>query len=82
MRIFGHRLSVGAWIGLTIVTLNLLGAILAPFIAPYGEADPVGERVDGADTADGDTARAFGNLIVDVAGGHDRLVTAAEVRFV
>jgi len=43
MRIFGHRLSVSAWIGLTIVTLNLLGAILAPIIAPHGQADLVGD---------------------------------------
>jgi peptide/nickel transport system permease protein len=43
MRVFGYRLSVGAWVGLTIVTINLLGAALAPVIAPHGEADLVGD---------------------------------------
>jgi peptide/nickel transport system permease protein len=43
MRIFGYRLSLGAWIGLIIVTVNLLGAILAPVIAPRGEAELVGD---------------------------------------
>jgi peptide/nickel transport system permease protein len=43
MRVFGYRLSVGAWVGLTIVTINLLGAALAPVISPHGEADLVGD---------------------------------------
>jgi peptide/nickel transport system permease protein len=43
MRIFGYRLSLGAWIGLIIVTVNLLAALLAPVIAPHGEADLVGD---------------------------------------
>ena len=43
MRIFGYRLTPGAWVGLAIVTLNLLAAVLAPVIAPHGEADMVGE---------------------------------------
>ena len=43
MHINGRRLSVGAWIGLTIVSINLLGVLLAPVIAPYGEADLVGD---------------------------------------
>lgn len=32
-----------AWIGLAIITLNLLAAVLAPLLAPYGEADIVGD---------------------------------------
>jgi peptide/nickel transport system permease protein len=43
MHIFGHRISVGAVIGLLIVTTNLLAAMLAPVIAPYGQADLVGD---------------------------------------
>jgi peptide/nickel transport system permease protein len=43
MHIFGHRISVGAVIGLLIVTINLLAAMLAPVIAPYGQADLVGD---------------------------------------
>lgn len=42
-RLFGYRLTLGAWIGLVIVTVNLLGAALAPVIAPHGEADLVGD---------------------------------------
>ena len=43
MRLFGHRFSIAALIGLTIVVINLLGALLAPAIAPYGESTPVGD---------------------------------------
>ena len=43
MRIFGHRLSLGAWIGLAVVVTNLLAALLAPVIAPYGQAELVGD---------------------------------------
>ena len=43
MKVLGHRLTIGAWIGLIIVAVNLLGAILAPVIAPHGEADLVGD---------------------------------------
>jgi peptide/nickel transport system permease protein len=40
---FGHRLSFGALVGLAIVSINLLAAVLAPAIAPYGEAQLVGD---------------------------------------
>jgi peptide/nickel transport system permease protein len=43
LKVLGHRLTIGAWIGLIIVAVNLLGAILAPVIAPHGEADLVGD---------------------------------------
>jgi peptide/nickel transport system permease protein len=43
MRVFGYRLSIGALAGLTIVAVNLLAALLAPVIAPHGEADLVGD---------------------------------------
>src|SRR5262245_7954465 len=43
MRLFGHRFTLTALIGLTIVAINLLGALLAPVIAPFGEAAPVGD---------------------------------------
>lgn len=43
MRIFGHRLSLTAWIGLVIVVINLLAALLAPVLAPYGQAELVGD---------------------------------------
>jgi peptide/nickel transport system permease protein len=43
LKVLGHRLSVGAWIGLVIVGVNLIAAILAPVIAPHGEADLIGD---------------------------------------
>jgi peptide/nickel transport system permease protein len=43
MRIFGYRISVGAVAGFTIVFANLFAAICAPVIAPYGQADLVGD---------------------------------------
>jgi len=43
MQIFGHRLNLSAWIGLAIVVINLLAALLAPVIAPYGQAELVGD---------------------------------------
>jgi peptide/nickel transport system permease protein len=43
LKVLGHRLSVGAWIGLVIVGVNLVAAILAPVIAPHGEADLIGD---------------------------------------
>src|SRR5262249_40030513 len=38
-----HRITVGGLVGATIVAVNLLAAILAPVLAPYGQADLVGE---------------------------------------
>lgn len=43
MRLFGHRLSITAIIGIAIVLINVFAAILAPWIAPFGEADIVGD---------------------------------------
>ena len=43
MRLFGHRFTLTALFGLAIVSINLLGALLAPVIAPFGEATPVGD---------------------------------------
>ena len=42
MHLFGHRTSLAANIGLVIIVANLAIAILAPWIAPYGEAEIVG----------------------------------------
>jgi peptide/nickel transport system permease protein len=43
MRIAGYRVSIGGLAGFAIVALNLSGAALAPLIAPYGQADLVGD---------------------------------------
>lgn len=43
MRLFGHQLTKGAMIGIAIVLLNVIAAVFAPVIAPYGEADNIGD---------------------------------------
>ena len=43
MRLFGHKLNITATIGLAIIALNVLAAVLAPVLAPYGQADIVGD---------------------------------------
>ena len=43
MRLLGHRLSVPALIGLVIIALNLIAALFAPLIAPFDQADVVGD---------------------------------------
>jgi len=45
-RLFGHRLSIPAAIGLAIIAINLIGAIGAPWLAPYDQADIVGDAWD------------------------------------
>jgi peptide/nickel transport system permease protein len=43
MRIFGHKLSILAQIGLAIVALNLVMAIFAPLIAPFDQTTVLGD---------------------------------------
>jgi peptide/nickel transport system permease protein len=43
VRLFGQKLSVTAAIGLLIIAVNLAAAILAPVIAPFDQADVVGD---------------------------------------
>ena len=43
LRLFGHRLSIPAAIGLLIVAINLVAALGAPWIAPFGQADVLGD---------------------------------------
>jgi peptide/nickel transport system permease protein len=43
MRLFGHRLSVLALIGMVIIAINVFAAIFAPLIAPFDQADVVGD---------------------------------------
>jgi len=43
MWIAGYRVSIGALVGFAIVAFNLSGAALASLIAPYGQADLVGD---------------------------------------
>ncbi len=43
MRMFGHRLSLPALLGLVIIAANLLAAVFAPLIAPFDQASVVGD---------------------------------------
>jgi peptide/nickel transport system permease protein len=43
MKIFGHKVSLSAQIGIAIITINVAGALLAPVIAPHDQADFVGD---------------------------------------
>ena len=48
-KLFGHRLNATATIGLAIITLNIVAAAFAPLLAPYGQADIVGDAWADAD---------------------------------
>lgn len=43
MKLLGHRLSVSVVVGLTIIAINIAAIALAPWIAPYGQAELVGD---------------------------------------
>lgn len=46
MKLFGHTPPTTAWIGLTIVAVNLTVALLGPVIAPFSESQSVGGTWD------------------------------------
>jgi peptide/nickel transport system permease protein len=43
MRLFGYKPTVWAQVGLAIVAINLFVVVFAPLIAPFGQADIVGD---------------------------------------
>jgi peptide/nickel transport system permease protein len=43
VNLLGHRLSVSAVVGLAIMAINIAAIALAPWIAPYGQAELVGD---------------------------------------
>ena len=49
VKLFGQRVPLPALIGLLIIAANLLAAALAPWIAPFAEADVVGDAWAEAD---------------------------------
>ena len=46
MRLFGHRPTPTAWVGMLVVGVFVIAAVFAPWIAPYGEADTVSDTWD------------------------------------
>jgi peptide/nickel transport system permease protein len=51
MKLFGHRTTLTAQIGLVIIALNLFVALFAPLIAPFDQAEIVGPAWGDADRA-------------------------------
>jgi len=43
MKIMGRKPTISAWVGIVIVTIFILIAIFAPWIAPYDESETVGD---------------------------------------
>src|SRR5260370_15376815 len=50
MRMLGHKVSTTAQIGIAVVAINVLVALLAPLIAPFDQATPVGDAWADPDT--------------------------------
>jgi len=46
VKLFGHKPTATAWVGMFIVGVFVFVAIFAPWIAPYGEADTVSDTWD------------------------------------
>ena len=46
MKLFGQKPTPTAWVGMFIVTVFVIAAVFAPWIAPYGEADTVSDTWD------------------------------------
>jgi peptide/nickel transport system permease protein len=48
MKIMGRKPTISAWIGMVIVTIFILIAVFAPLIAPYDEAQTIGDTWAGS----------------------------------
>ena len=48
MHILGHKPPLSAWIGMGIITIFILMAVFAPWIAPFGESESVSETWEAA----------------------------------
>ena len=46
MKLFGHKPTATAWVGMFIVSVFVFVAIFAPWIAPYSESDSVSDTWD------------------------------------
>ncbi len=49
MRLFGHKLSIPAAIGIAVIVVNLLMAVFAPLIAPFDQTTVLGDAWADAD---------------------------------
>jgi peptide/nickel transport system permease protein len=43
MRLFGHKLTFTAQIGLLIIAINIAVAVIGPYVAPYAQEDSIGD---------------------------------------
>lgn len=43
MKIFGRKPTITAWLGIVIITIFIIIALFAPWLAPYGESETVGD---------------------------------------
>ncbi len=50
MRLFGHRVTILAMLGMLVIIINLVAAIGAPWIAPFDQAEIVGDAWGDPDT--------------------------------
>lgn len=48
MKIFGRKPTISAWVGIVIVSFLIFVALFAPWIAPYTEAETVGDTWSGS----------------------------------
>lgn len=48
-RLFGHKMSIPAMIGLVIIVINVIAAVGAPILAPFDQAEVVGDAWGDAD---------------------------------
>lgn len=46
MKVFGHKPTLSAWFGLTVVTLFIFVSLFTPWLAPYGQSANVGGTWD------------------------------------
>jgi len=46
MKIFGHKPTLSAWFGLTVVGLFIFVSLFTPWLAPYGQSANIGGTWD------------------------------------
>ena len=46
MKVFGHKPTLSAWFGLTVVTIFIFVSLFTPWLAPYGQSANVGGTWD------------------------------------